>query len=198
MTPYRDETDTPIPTEAAKDDEWVKSNRRRRALIGTIIAVLFLAGGGAVAFVVVLTPDAKCERDQVQALFDNPEIPTVAIHGACELPPPLEEAMRSVSAAPPEYRSIMSLRLATEAPELFLPVCPAFARGLAEAAAARPSEQGRVFTEHCDLSAIGLSNAMVYSADLGDVVLAMALYGALEETDSWAASRLAQRIVEGR
>ncbi len=88
--------------------------------------------------------------------------------------------------------------LAAEAPELLLPVCPAFARGLAEAAAARPSEQGRVFTEHCDLSAIGLSNAMVYSADLGDVVLAMALYGALEETDSWAASRLAQRIVEGR
>jgi hypothetical protein len=122
------------------------------------------------AALIVAPPAAGCREkscdadglDKIRAALSNvrgargAEMTASALVDVCgsgelALPGPLKSALEGVYQAPPDMRPVMTLRVAAEAPALWLEVCPAGPRALAEMGALPREQHVAHLVDKCNL-----------------------------------------------
>lgn len=182
--------------EDAFEAQLAASKRRKRLLlIGAGLVVLGL-GVGLYLYIDGL-PEPRCDADDVDVFLGRSELPPTAVRHVCRFPPSLDKALAAADSASPDNRKhiLMSAIVGSEK-SLIIGACGASGlKGLANALRAKPEQQAKRFLESCDLSESEISFARAYRSPIEQVVLAIAVYEALRETDPEVAPKLANRIL---
>lgn len=186
---------TTDPISADLDALIAKQKKQRRTTL-VIVALLVVVVAGGIGIWLLVQPEPRCDPDDVAAFLDEPGIPAAAVSGVCRFDGALGDALVQAQASPPGMTGLIVMQAVADTPELVTEVCPGGIEGLAKAPAEPPGEQVAVFLEHCpQLEDTPLSQTRMRRAPLERVVLAIAVYNALRETDGDVAAELADAML---
>lgn len=190
-------TDNEPPADLDRElDAIIAGQKRRRTvtMIGAAVVVVLVAG--AVGLWIALQPEPRCDPDDVETFLSEPSLPVGTVGKVCKFDGALEDALEAAEVVRPDMAGLLVMKAITEEPTLITDVCPGGIKGLAEAPRERPGEQVDVFLRHCEeIESTELSQSSLRSASLERVVLAVAIYGQLRDSDPDVAPRLADVVL---
>lgn len=170
--------------------------QRRRWILGLCLGGVVVAVGVLAFLFWPRSPEPRCDKKQAAEFLANATIPGEALGRVCRLPAPLDEALRGGLGAPPAHRPLLAFQLVARHPELLTRVCANAVQALPPAIAAPRAEQSAHFLRACPLGKTHIaSEDALARVPLHRLLLAIAVFGSLRDSDPKLAPRLARRML---
>lgn len=178
------------------EKNFAKKRKIKLMLIGGILFGVIITA--SVVFITLWAnqPEPLCKQEDARIFIKESRMGVGALRMVCDFPEPLDNTLKQIDSSPPGWESIISFKLISEHPTLVTDVCGDGVEGILEATKITPQKQSEKFLEYCDLDSLKItSTEEIRRAPLHKVILAIAVYGSLKDSDPDLSKKLAKRVL---